>query len=192
MHQTTYTGIDGRDHRRRAHSMNVDLDAGLGALVDDRLEYLDLRLWRSGLRRQSDLTRVLDSLRSHRLNCRTRFGWSTAKVHSFRRNNARAVEFTFVDPVSERDVAVARPAAGQDRRVPCFEKRLHLRLLIGACVDVLVAVDEAGHGAHALGINHFQPLRVSGACRNRYNPSATHDDRAGVAHLATADDASGG
>ena len=82
--------------------------------------------------------------------------------------------------------ASAWSAAGEDRGVARLEQRLHL--LGVEVVDVLVAVDEAGHRAHALGVDGAQPLRRRRASGDRDDLAAAHDDRARLDHLAAADD----
>ena len=70
-----------------------------------------------------------------------------------RRDDARSVDErpTRCDP--ERDVAVRRTAAREDGRVAGFELGLHLRLLVGAGIDVPVRIDESRHRGHALGVD---------------------------------------
>ena len=188
VHQAGHAGVDRRDHRRAAHRVHVDLHADLLGFVHDRLEHFDLCLRRRGLRRQPDLTGVLDALRRQRLDRRARFGRRLPQVDLARRDDARADELALVDAVAQRDVGVGLPAAGEDRRVAGLEQRPHLRRRVLAVVDVLVAVDEAGHGAHALGVDDAQALRRCRAGGDRDDLAAAHDDGAGVDHLAAADD----
>ena len=42
VHQTSHAGVDGGDHRRTAHRVDVHLNADLLRLVHDRFEYFDL------------------------------------------------------------------------------------------------------------------------------------------------------
>ena len=89
------------------------------------------------------------------------------------RNDARAVDDALLDVIAERDVAVGRTAAGEDRRVAGFELRLHLRLLVGPGVDVPVRIDEPGHRRHALWRRSSGPPR-----RTARRPPPTRSFRA--------------
>ena len=153
MHQASHAGVDRRDHRRAAHRVHVDLHAYLLGFVDDRLEYVDLCLRRRRLRCQPDLTGVPDALGGQRLNRCPRLRRRLTEVDLAGRNDARADELALVDAVAQRDVGVGLPAAGEDSGVARLEQRPHLPRRVLAVVHVLVAVDEAGHGAHALGVD---------------------------------------
>jgi hypothetical protein len=58
-------------------------------------------------------------------------------------------------------------------------------------VDVFVRIDEAGHRAHALGVDRLQPLCRRRARGYRHDLAAAHDDRARLDYLAAANDDSG-
>ena len=188
MHQAGHAGVDRRDHGRAAHRVHVDLHADLLGLVHDRLEDFDLGLRRSRLRRQSDFAGVLDPLGGQRLDRGARFGRRLPEIHLARGDDARADELALVDAVAQRDVGIGLPAAGEDRRVARLEQRLHLGRGILAVGHVLVAVDEARHGAHALRVDGAQSLRGRRAGGDGDNLAAAHDDRARLDHLAAADD----
>ena len=105
------------------------------------------------------------------------------------RDDARPVDDALVDVIAQRDVAFRGSAAGQHRGVAGFEQRLHLRLFVGAGVDVAVGVDEAGHGGHAFGVDLFS----GPACWPRPPPRRrfcrrAHDHRARIDHGSVPDD----
>ena len=188
VHQARDAGINCRNHRGAAHRVHVDLHADLFRLVHDRLEDLYFGLRRGGLRRQADFAGVFDPLGGQRLDGRARFRRRLPEVHLARRDDARADELALVDAVAQRDVRFGLSAAGKDRGVAGLEQRPHLRRRVLAVADVLVAVDEAWHRAHAPGVDDPQPLRWGRAGAHRGNLSPAHDDGARLDHLAAPDD----
>jgi len=61
-------GVDCAHHRRRAHGMDLNIDAGLLPFIDDRPEDFNLLRGRSGDRSQENLARKLDAHLGHRTN----------------------------------------------------------------------------------------------------------------------------
>src|SRR4030095_15722824 len=126
----------------------------------------------------------LDSFLRQVLHGGARLGRGLAEVDLTRRDHARP-DFTLLDAIAQREVLLGRATAGEDGGVARLDQRFHLRGVV--VVDVLVTVDEAGHRAHALGVDDLEPLCGRRTRGDGYDLAASHDDRTGVDHLAPAD-----
>ena len=127
VHQQRHARLHRGHHRARAHGMHLHHHAGLLRFVDHRAKHFQFLLARAGHRRQRDFAGELDALRGHRADCRAAFVGCASQVDALGGNDARSVDHAAVDVVSQRDVAVAGPAARENRRVAGLELRLHLR-----------------------------------------------------------------
>jgi hypothetical protein len=189
VHEQRNAHLDGRVHGGRAHGVHLHVDARFLAFVEDGAQHVELLLRRPWNRRQRDLARVVDAHRGHLADLFTRrIRRVIREPDALRRNDARPVDEPGLDVLASAGVAVAGAAARKHRGVARLEQALHLRFLVRARVDVLVGIDESGHGRHAAGVDRLAARSGRRAGADRRDLAVTHDDRAALDDRAVADD----
>jgi hypothetical protein len=185
MNQFRHSGFDGSHHRLRAHRMNLNPDSGLFGFIENGSKIFHLFRGRSRFRSQRHLADVFDAQPGKPSNFGAGFLWGVVcKINSAGWDDAWTLDKTFLNVVSQRDVAFGRTTTGKYRRVTGVEQLLHLLFFIRSGVDVAVTVDKPGYGAHALRIDRLDTGHVGTPGRNGSDAASANDNRSCVDHVA--------